>query len=79
VVKTPYSKPLDPFITSKLTKERVDVRKIDAMCFSTYDWISCFNIEQFLRNMRQFYQVYSIEQIWPLLTAKLQSAIMHKY
>jgi len=27
-----------------------------------------------LRKMRQFYQTYSIEQIWPLLTAKLQTA-----
>ncbi|MFL5748201.1 MAG: YhcG family protein [Niastella sp.] len=25
-----------------------------------------------LRNMRQFYQSYSVEEIWPLLTAKLQ-------
>jgi len=27
-----------------------------------------------LRKMRQFYQAYSVEEIWPLLTAKLQSA-----
>lgn len=26
-----------------------------------------------LRKMRQFYQAYSIEQIWPLLTAKIQT------